>query len=569
MKKRMLSLALTLALTLGLVPATQAAGQTFTDVPADAWYAQAVALCAEEGVMVGTGEGVFSPDETLSYNQCLTLALRLYDLLHGGDGVFEPAPKAERKNAITLTFADGTSLTSYGYHQYQPLPELENHMFYSDWWQWGDGTNNFFQLGLKPDGLEPVRDDDPDTLAAYDAAKAAATAWATAHEGPATLTVGDITFTGTVQCWAPGGYPELAFHNKDVGDREEHRAKMAALRKAVFDETNTVPKAAPANWWQDGAWYLAQQGELHNTSYQLKFLHEDQAASRWDFAEVLYAVLGELPAVRTVDVPDLERGYRSPAAYHLYEAGILTGVDAYGTFDGDGSFTRAQAAVMVARVLDESLRVSDPLASLPTEGYTLTYLMDGSPDCGVRYPVCVLGSSEENEGHVGVLLLDGTLLPWPGTGTPSSALGPCGDYVYFGVYDEATENPYDTKAGLMDRNGDFVVPMENGRGQLTYAIEGGFFSELYSADGFPVWTLLDENGQLIREVPVENADPESLYPPKARQPYHGIEDVNGHYYVDANGNPISQKFDWAGHITDDGQGFVGLEGKIYRIQFAY
>ncbi len=720
--KRTLSLLLALVLALGcLAPALAAEGEAtgFTDVAPDAWYAQAVSLCAEKGIMVGTGEGVFSPDETLSYNQCLTLALRLHKLL-------QEAP-AKSEKAITLTFADGTSLTSYGMGQSQPHPEVEHCKFSSDWWDWRNSGNRFFQLALSPSGLAPVDSSDPGSKAARDAVMADINAWAKAHEGPATVTVGDMTVSGKLNCWAPYGDAsvELAFHPDFPPDADpaDCRAKENAIRDAVYDKTNTVPAegdgpdsvvfepapedwdrvtftltladgtaltgssfdgtplpglepakfrfmwggwrrdeygylcaslipdpalepGSPAfraanealsqwgnahagaatvtfngqtvsgtvncwvpagwvlafhpddgdsseagvalhdalyagdnvpstdSWWRDAAWYLAQDEEL---SDQLAFQDEDQPATRWNFADMMFSAAGELPAVRQVELPDLDRDhFAATAVYALYDAGILTGKNAYGTFDGDGSLTRAQAAVMVARVLDESQRVTTPLAPLPTEGYTLTYLMDGVPDCGITYPVCVLGGMAETpQGQTGILLLDGTLLPWPEGGTtPSFALDSRGDYVYFGVYDGATETPADCKTGLMDRNGQFIVPMEITRTAYTYAIDGGFFSKLMRPDGTAVWTILDEQGRLVREVEAVGDDPSEVYPPKDCNPYRGIEvrcitdgDVEGAYYIDANGVPVSQKFDWAGHITDDGQGFVGLDGKIYRIQF--
>lgn len=40
----------------------------------------------------------------------------------------------------------------------------------------------------------------------------------------------------------------------------------------------------------------------------------------------------------------------------FYNAGILTGTDAYGTFSGSKSLTRAECATMVARIVDSSLR---------------------------------------------------------------------------------------------------------------------------------------------------------------------------------------------------------------------
>lgn len=44
--------------------------------------------------------------------------------------------------------------------------------------------------------------------------------------------------------------------------------------------------------------------------------------------------------------------------YALYEAGILNGVDDAGNFAPTKTLTRAEAAAMVARVLDPSLRLS-------------------------------------------------------------------------------------------------------------------------------------------------------------------------------------------------------------------
>ena len=56
------------------------AGQTgtFTDVPADAWYAPYVDAAVEAGLMNGTGNGQFSPANTLSLAEVVTLTARLH-----------------------------------------------------------------------------------------------------------------------------------------------------------------------------------------------------------------------------------------------------------------------------------------------------------------------------------------------------------------------------------------------------------------------------------------------------------------------------------------------------------
>lgn len=64
MKKRTRALALCLAWTLALTVPAFAAGETtsYTDVPQGAWYEQAVDYCRENGLMTGTGENKFSPE---------------------------------------------------------------------------------------------------------------------------------------------------------------------------------------------------------------------------------------------------------------------------------------------------------------------------------------------------------------------------------------------------------------------------------------------------------------------------------------------------------------------------
>lgn len=64
MKKRVLSLLLVCVLLVSAAPFAAAAG--YTDVPANAWYAPAVAYVTEHNLMEGTGGGRFSPDKTLT-----------------------------------------------------------------------------------------------------------------------------------------------------------------------------------------------------------------------------------------------------------------------------------------------------------------------------------------------------------------------------------------------------------------------------------------------------------------------------------------------------------------------
>ena len=57
-----------------------AAGSTasFTDVPADAYYASAVSWAVEHGITTGVGNGKFNPNGTCTRAQIAAFLMRLY-----------------------------------------------------------------------------------------------------------------------------------------------------------------------------------------------------------------------------------------------------------------------------------------------------------------------------------------------------------------------------------------------------------------------------------------------------------------------------------------------------------
>lgn len=64
---------------------------TFTDVPADAWYADAVAFMQEIGLIKGMGNDTFAPDVEFTREQYAVVMLRLSEYI----GWYQPAPKAD------------------------------------------------------------------------------------------------------------------------------------------------------------------------------------------------------------------------------------------------------------------------------------------------------------------------------------------------------------------------------------------------------------------------------------------------------------------------------------------
>ena len=84
---------------------------SFSDVVPDSWYTDAAGLCYETGLMNGTGNGQFSPNQTVTAAEAYTLAARIHHILNGGDGVLPEAPADW--GAITVTRSDGASFSFY------------------------------------------------------------------------------------------------------------------------------------------------------------------------------------------------------------------------------------------------------------------------------------------------------------------------------------------------------------------------------------------------------------------------------------------------------------------------
>ena len=129
-------------------------------------------------------------------------------------------------------------------------------------------------------------------------------------------------------------------------------------------------------WWFPAVFYLGSEGVMgfdgelvyrasggnngDGSGYDPAVRFSRDNATRSLFAWLVERASGELEAINeTVTVPDVnpDETLDAAAILRLYQAGVLTGVDQAGNFGGDKELTRAQAAIMLARVLDPALRV--------------------------------------------------------------------------------------------------------------------------------------------------------------------------------------------------------------------
>ena len=75
-RKRALSLPLVLVMLLGVLPAGAAAAEVYQDVPSGHWASDYIARVAEQGLMVGTSDTTFAPEETITRAMFVTILAR-------------------------------------------------------------------------------------------------------------------------------------------------------------------------------------------------------------------------------------------------------------------------------------------------------------------------------------------------------------------------------------------------------------------------------------------------------------------------------------------------------------
>lgn len=112
-------------------------------------------------------------------------------------------------------------------------------------------------------------------------------------------------------------------------------------------------------WYQVYVDYAKENGIIAGEQLNWDF---NAKATRGQFAQILaYALpstaFAKLNDVSFGEIPDVVGSEAfGDAVYRLYNAGVLTGSDEYGTFYADRTIVRSEVAAIVTRIADESLR---------------------------------------------------------------------------------------------------------------------------------------------------------------------------------------------------------------------
>ena len=135
----------------------------------------------------------------------------------------------------------------------------------------------------------------------------------------------------------------------------ETLAIACRLHNLYYGGSGKFDQTKDADWYTVYVDYAAKYGIAAKGQYDLT-----KPATRAQFAAILAAALPDaaLAPINAVTVlPDMAPDDpRLPAVLKLYNAGILTGVDAAGSFAPDAVIPREQVAAMATRVADPALR---------------------------------------------------------------------------------------------------------------------------------------------------------------------------------------------------------------------
>lgn len=303
----------------------------FSDVPENSIFFDAAKTCYETGLMNGRTETAFDTQSPLSVAQLVVLTARLFDIEQGGDGTVPDLPDLSQPY-LRFYGPDGTLLRACA---------LGETLVFN-----GMGESMFISLSDMPE--DPSLPETCTLEVGFDSYK------------------GIRQFEGVRESYTPTpGVMSQGFTG--TGYRYED---PTAFRACFFYSTEELTwKDA---WWFSAAFYLSSQGRLHLSGELISRLRSegedtydplvrfDEPASRALFAWLVDIAIDDLAILHeTVTVPDVDppEARDAESILRLYRAGILTGVDQSGRFNGGGNLTRGQAAIMLDRVLVPEKRV--------------------------------------------------------------------------------------------------------------------------------------------------------------------------------------------------------------------
>lgn len=196
----------------------------------------------------------------------------------------------------------------------------------------------------------------------------------------------------TIPCWNLGAkaafsdVPSNAWYAQDVAADEKYgilqgtgngrfspdgnltlaQAITMAARTYAYERGETIPKTGGSTWYSDFLQYASDKGICAIGEFGAAY---DNFCNRLTMAKLFARVVPESTATQRNDVttlPDVQSASENQAVFTLYQLGILTGSDKYGTFHPYQYIKRSETAAILNRVLDPDMRKSFTLEKAPT-----------------------------------------------------------------------------------------------------------------------------------------------------------------------------------------------------------
>lgn len=111
-------------------PALAAEGTGFSDVEEGDWFAPYVEVCAEDGLMIGLGDGRFDPLGAVNTDEAVVMAARVLWQADGGTGPLPKGPSVEEFAAL-----EGEDISNFPF-----LGSPDQAQEYASSWSWDGYT---------------------------------------------------------------------------------------------------------------------------------------------------------------------------------------------------------------------------------------------------------------------------------------------------------------------------------------------------------------------------------------------------------------------------------------------
>lgn len=145
----------------------------------------------------------------------------------------------------------------------------------------------------------------------------------------------------------------------------------AARAHNIYSGGDGIIENNGAKWYDGAVSYALTNGIIQSGDFTNYNLNATRSQVAYIFANVLpkteFKVLNYMDWLPDDTDNNIEEAYRS-SVYFLYGAGVLTGSDQYGTFNGRSFISRAEAAILITRVVIPSERITFSPDSLIFDG---------------------------------------------------------------------------------------------------------------------------------------------------------------------------------------------------------